>query len=48
MLVEQARGGNLQAFDRLVERFQDAIYGPAYALPGLATVRFTRPSFPSF
>ncbi|MDB5076833.1 MAG: DNA-directed polymerase subunit sigma [Chloroflexi bacterium] len=33
-LVEQARRGDLRAFDRLVERYQDAMFGAAYAMLG--------------
>ena len=33
-LVDRARRGDLEAFGQLVERFQDAVYGTAYALLG--------------
>ena len=33
-LVQRAREGDLEAFGLLVERFQDAVYGTAYALLG--------------
>jgi RNA polymerase sigma-70 factor (ECF subfamily) len=33
-LVERAKRGDLEAFGRLVELFQDAVYGAAYALLG--------------
>jgi len=33
-LVEKAQRGDLEAFGRLVERFQDAVFGAAYALVG--------------
>lgn len=33
-LVERARSGDLEAFGLLVDRFQDAVYGTAYALLG--------------
>lgn len=31
-LVEQAQSGDLEAFNRLVEQFQDTVFGAAYAL----------------
>lgn len=32
--IERAQGGDLEAFGQLVEQFQDAVYGTAYALLG--------------
>jgi len=33
-LIERAKAGDLEAFGRLVERFQDGVYGAAYAMLG--------------
>jgi RNA polymerase sigma-70 factor (ECF subfamily) len=33
-MIEQARGGDLEAFDRLIRRYEDQVYSVAYRLLG--------------